>query len=73
MSEIVLHISDDINLEKVVSFLAPYIKNAEIKQTTGTSKGKIWDGDMPCLQDPWTTDSFAPLKREDIYDRQGIS
>jgi hypothetical protein len=69
MSEIVLQISDDIDLEGVVSMLAPYIKNAEIKQTIGESKGKVWDGDMVCLQNPWEVDSFTPLKREDLYDR----
>jgi hypothetical protein len=69
MCEIVLQINDDINLEKVVSFLAPYIKNAGIKQMTGESKGKLWDSDMACLQNPWKVDSFTPLRREDIYDR----
>jgi hypothetical protein len=69
MSEIVLQINDDINLEGVVSLLAPYIKNAEIKQKTGKPKGKIWDGDMACLQNPWKADFFTPLKRNDLYDR----
>jgi hypothetical protein len=69
MSEIVLQINDDINLEMVIALLAPYLKNVEIKQTSKASKGKIWDGDMACLQNPWKVDSFTPMKREYLYDR----
>jgi hypothetical protein len=69
MSEIVLQISDDISLEGVISMLAPYIKNVELKQATGKLNSKIWDGNMLCLQNPWKIDSFTPLKRKDIYDR----
>jgi hypothetical protein len=73
MNEVILRINDEISLDRVISLLAPYIRNAEIRQTTGESKGKIWDGDMECLQNPWKVDSFTPLKREDLYDRQSIS
>jgi hypothetical protein len=73
MNEVILRINDEISLDRVVSLLAPYIKNAEIRQTIGESKGKIWDGDIVCLKTPWKIDSFTPLKREELYDRQNIS
>jgi hypothetical protein len=39
MSEIVLRLRDDINLERIVALLSPYIKNAEVK-----AAGKSWSG-----------------------------
>jgi hypothetical protein len=69
MSEIILHLDDTVSLDHIVTLLAPYIKNANIKQTESKSKHKIWDGNISSLQNPWKIDSFAPLKREEIYDR----
>jgi hypothetical protein len=69
MSEVILQIDDAIPFEQIVTVLAPYIKDAEIKQAAGESKRKIWDGKMDCLQNPWKVDAFIPLKREELYDR----
>jgi hypothetical protein len=40
MNEVVLRINDEINLDRVVSLLAPYIEKAEIKEPPR----KIWTG-----------------------------
>jgi hypothetical protein len=69
MSEVILQIDDAIPFEQIVTVLAPYIINAEVKQINGESRHKIWDGDMVCLKNPWKVDSFTPLKRGDLYDR----
>jgi hypothetical protein len=69
MSEIVLRLNDDINLEEVVSMLAPYIAKAEIKQIITESKGKIWTGKAEWLDTPIKADSFTPLSREEAHAR----
>jgi hypothetical protein len=69
MSEIVLQISDDINLEGVVSMLAPYIAKAEIKQTITESKHKVWDGKAEWLDTPTKVDSFTSLSHEETHAR----
>jgi hypothetical protein len=69
MSEIILQLDDTVSFDHIVTLLAPYIKNAKIKQTDSKTKHKIWDGTIACLQNPWKIESFTPLKREEIYDR----
>jgi hypothetical protein len=69
MSEVILQLDDTVPFDHIVTLLAPYIKNAEIKQFSPESKYKIWDGNMVCLQNPWKIESFAPVKRDEIYDR----
>jgi hypothetical protein len=65
MGEIVLKINDDISFDKVITLLAPYIANAEIKRTTG----KIWTGKAGWLDTPIKMDSFTPLSREETHAR----
>jgi ribosomal protein L31 len=69
MSEIVLQLNDDINLERVVSMLTPYIAKAEIKQAITESKHKIWTGKAEWLDTPIKVDSFSPLSREEAHAR----
>ena len=69
MSEVILQLDDTVPFDHIVTLLAPYIKNAEIKYINSESTYKIWDGNMACLQNPWKIESFAPLKRDELYDR----
>ena len=69
MSEVILQLDDTISFDHIVTLLAPYIKNAEVKRTISESRYKIWDGNMACLQNPWKIESFTPIKRDDLYDR----
>jgi hypothetical protein len=64
MSEIVLQIPDDTNLEQIVALLAPFIKKAEVR-----AAGKIWDGKAEWLNHPIKTNSFTPLSREEAHER----
>jgi hypothetical protein len=64
MSEIVLQISDDTNLEQIVALLEPFIKKAEVK--TG---GKIWNGKAEWLNHPVAINGFTPLPREEAHER----
>jgi hypothetical protein len=73
MSEVVLSIDDAVGLEEVIKQLSPYIREANIKETTGCIRPKkIWDGRADWLDNPIKMDSFTPLKREEIYDRKSI-
>jgi hypothetical protein len=65
MNEIVLRINDEINLDKVVSLLAPYIEKAEIKELPG----KVWTGKAEWLLNPVKMVSFSPLTREEAHAR----
>jgi hypothetical protein len=69
MSEVILQLEDTVSFDHIVALLAPYIKNAEIKQAFCESGHKIWDGNMACLQNPWKIESFSPIKRDNLYDR----
>ena len=69
MSEVILQLDDTVPFDHIVTVLAPYIKSAEVKQTSHESGRKIWDGNMACLRNPWKTESFNPLKRDELYDR----
>jgi hypothetical protein len=64
MSEIVLQIHDDTDLERVVALLAPFIKSADVK--TG---GKIWNGKAEWLNHPVRINGFIPLSREETHER----
>ncbi|MDR0639339.1 MAG: hypothetical protein LBG27_10665 [Spirochaetaceae bacterium] len=59
MSEIVLQIHDDINLEQIVALFAPFIKKAQV-----TVAGKIWNGKAEWLNHPVRTNGFTPLSEE---------
>jgi hypothetical protein len=65
MSEVVLRINDEISLDRVVSFLAPYIEKVEIKDLPG----KVWTGKAEWLLNPVKMDSFSPLTREEAHAR----
>jgi hypothetical protein len=68
MSDVVLRIDDAISLQSVLKLLAPYIKEAAVKEPPK----KIWDGKADWLDNPIKVDSFTPLSREEIYDRKAI-
>jgi hypothetical protein len=67
MSEIVLQIYDDTNLERIITLLAPFIKKAEVK--TG---GKTWNGKAEWLNHPVKINGFTPLSKEEAHERQSI-
>jgi hypothetical protein len=67
MSEIVLQIPDDTNVERIVALLMPFIKKAEIK-----TAGKIWNGTAEWLNHPVKINAFTPLSREEAHERYGI-
>jgi hypothetical protein len=71
MSEVVLQLNETITFEKILALLAPYIQQAKARQAeTAESSGKIWDGHMDCLQNPWKAATpFVPLSREAVYER----
>jgi hypothetical protein len=64
MSEIVLQIPDDTNLERIVALLAPFIKKAQVK-----AGGKIWNGKAEWLNHPVKINGFTPLSREEAHER----
>jgi hypothetical protein len=64
MSEIVLRIPDDTNLERIVAVLAPFIKKAEVK-----AGGKIWNGKAERLNRLVRINGFTPLSREEAHER----
>ncbi|MDR1256485.1 MAG: hypothetical protein LBJ86_01915 [Spirochaetaceae bacterium] len=64
MSEIVLQIHDDTNLEQIIALLSPYIKKADIR--TGN---KIWNGEAEWLDHPVRLNGFTPLSREEAHER----
>jgi len=68
MSDVVLKINDAVSLQRVLTILAPYIKDAVVKEPPR----KIWDGKADWLVNPIKVDSFTPLSREEIYDRQAL-
>jgi hypothetical protein len=65
MNEIVLQINDNINFEKMISLLAPYINSAEVKET----HKKVWTGKAEWLDPPIKMESFTPLSREEAHAR----
>jgi hypothetical protein len=69
MSEIVLQISDDVVLDKIVTLLAPYIDKVEVK----AAQGKVWTGKADWLESPFKVDSFTPLTREEAHARKSLS
>jgi hypothetical protein len=69
MSEVILQIDDAIPFEQIVNVLAPYIKNAELKQINSESKCRIWDGKAEWLQNPIMIDGFTPLSRDEAHAR----
>jgi hypothetical protein len=66
MSEIVLQISDEVSLDKIVTLLAPYIAKAEVKEPEGLH-GKVWTGEADWLKNSFKVDSFTPLTREEAH------
>jgi hypothetical protein len=65
VNEVVLRINDEIDLDRVVSLLAPYIEKAEIKGPSG----KVWTGKAEWLDNPVKMASFSPLTREEAHAR----
>ncbi len=63
MSEIILQINDDIDFDRIISLLAPYIAKAEIKN----SDKKKWTGKAEWLDTPIKMESFIPLSKEDAH------
>jgi hypothetical protein len=77
MSEIVLQISDEVSLDKIVTLLAPYIDKVEIKEPQeGNHRlgfhGKIWTGKADWLENPFKIGSFIPLTREEAHARKSL-
>jgi hypothetical protein len=68
MSEIVLQISDDVGLDKIITLLAPYIDKAKVKE----AQGKVWTGKADWLKNPFKVDSFTPLTREEAHARKSL-
>jgi hypothetical protein len=64
MSEIILQIHDDTNLERIVALLAPFITKAYVK-----AAGKIWNGKADWLNHPVKIAGFTPLSREEAHER----
>jgi hypothetical protein len=65
MNEVILRINDEINLDRVVSLLAPYIEKVEVKELPG----KVWTGKAEWLDNPVKMDFFSPLTREEAHAR----
>jgi hypothetical protein len=65
MMEVTLQINDEVSWEKVSAFLAPYIERADIKE----APKKIWKNDADWIGGHFKSESFVPLKRDEIYDR----
>jgi len=65
MREIVLKINEEINIDKIITLLAPYITKAEIKKPNG----KIWTGKAEWLNTPIKMEAFVPLSREETHAR----
>jgi hypothetical protein len=75
MSEIVLQISDEVSLDKIVTLLAPYIAKAEVKEPYAQPErlhGKVWTGEADWLKSPFKVDSFTPLTREEAHARKNL-
>jgi hypothetical protein len=72
MSEIILQINDEMNMEKIIALLEPYIQGADLGFSRGEKTapvGKVWDGKAEWLQNPVNIEGFTPLCREDIHVR----
>ena len=77
MSEVVLRLDSNDNLEKIMKAISPYFQNVSISTIpltveTPADKPKIWDGKADWLEHPWKWTEktpFKPLTREEIYDR----
>jgi hypothetical protein len=79
MSEVVLRLDNNNDIDKIMQAISPYFQTVSITtvpmecfthfvQNVGSPK--IWDGDMAWLGKPWNVDaSFKPLTRAEIYDR----
>jgi hypothetical protein len=65
MSEIVLQINDDMSLDRLMTLLGPYIKEAKVKEPAG----KIWNGKAEWLQTPIKMNGFTPLSRDEAHAR----
>jgi hypothetical protein len=65
MRNIILQLSNDIDVTKLISLLEPFGKAVAIE----TSPDKEPDKPVDWLGRIYQVDDFKPLKREDIYDR----
>ena len=65
MGDIILKINDDVNFDKIITLLAPYVSAAELKKTIG----KVWTGKAEWLDTPVKMESFTPLTREEANAR----
>jgi hypothetical protein len=70
MGNIVLHLSNDIDVTKIISLLEPFGKAVTVETLIETSFVKEPDESVDWLGKIYHVDDFKPLKREDIYDRQ---
>lgn len=77
MSEVVLHLDDESNVEKIMKAISPYFQNVSITTmplniAAKENAPKIWKGKADWLEHPWEWKEktpFVPLTRNEIYDR----
>ncbi|MDR1908729.1 MAG: hypothetical protein LBQ35_02315 [Spirochaetaceae bacterium] len=64
MQNIILQVSDDVDINKIISLLEPFGKTPlSVGYDKALSENKPWLGTIYKVQD------FKPLKREELYDR----
>jgi hypothetical protein len=63
MQNIILQVSDDVDINKIISLLEPFGKTLSVGYDKELSENTSWLGTIYKVQD------FKPLKREELYDR----
>jgi hypothetical protein len=65
MQSIILQVSDEVDINKIISLLEPFGKAHTIGSLPdkGTSENTSWLGTIYKVRD------FKPLRREELYDR----
>jgi hypothetical protein len=63
MQNIILQVSDDVDINKIISLLEPFGKTLSVGSDKELSKNTSWLGAIYKVQD------FKPLRREELYDR----
>jgi hypothetical protein len=63
MQNIILQVSDDVDINKIISLLEPFGKTLSVGSDKELSKNTSWLGEIYKVQD------FKPLRREELYDR----